>query len=152
MAMTRKQQRFLMETLPSYILREQGRGFAMSHWTIEKLTPGLVLDLDQVKRAVPSCGTVACIGGSSQVLLAASGVGLVGLSRRLGITTAECSGLFYNWESIYADPECGCAWPARFIGRYRTASTPFKKAQIAAELCRLVGQTKGKCLHLKGKQ
>lgn len=148
--MTKEQKKFLMVTLPKFILREQGRGFSMDDWLLTG-DVGEIVTADGIDRKVPKCGTVACIGGSTQHLLKLEGMlefdGEVGGA--LGLTLPEARGLFYKWEpgTLERYDEGSYAWPPKFAKKYKKAKTPLAKAKIVADLCKLVGKTEGKCLH-----
>lgn len=141
--MTKEQKKFLMVTLPKFIMREQGRGFAMDDWMrVESV--GDLVDCDGVEREIPKCGTVACIGGSAEYLLKLGDrCDFLVVSKALGLSEDEGNGLFYCWHSEGRPYE----WPLEFSMRYEKAKTPLAKAKIAADLCKLVGKTEGKCLH-----
>jgi hypothetical protein len=142
--MTPKQQKFLMETLPEFILRKQGRGFGMSTWWIHGAS-GYPMIVDNLRRKIPACGTVGCLGGSAEFLLGIPDDKPVSVvAAHLGLTLEEANGLFYVWKDVTRD---GCGWPPRFAARYEECKTMLGKAWIAAEFCKLVGKTKGKCLH-----
>lgn len=155
--MTAKQQHFLMETLPAYILREHGRGFAMDTWLDKSLSPGEEEYLDGIDRLVPLCGTIGCIGGSASILLGLKTNGAFSgfphftrTGRAMGLTREESRGLFAGWEDGYDEDGITHMWPKSYRKRYAKAKTTLGKAKIAAELCKLVGKTKGRCLHVKG--
>jgi hypothetical protein len=143
--MTAAQKKFLMVTLPEFIVREQGRGFKMSAW-ISRGEPGEEHYGDGVRRSIPKCGTVACIGGSVQLLHKLPDGNDREVAKVLGITPREEDGLCYYWRPGQSNT-VGCAWPSTFASRFAKAKSTVAKAKIAAELCKLVGKTEGKCLH-----
>jgi hypothetical protein len=141
--MTKAQKKFLSVTLPKFILREQGRGFGMSRWRRTLYKPGEDACWDCLERPAPTCGTIACIGGSAELLLKHRGDDH-DLISKLGLSDEEGEGLFYRWRSLHAS---GCHWPKRFARCFAIAATPLKKARVAASLLKLVAKTEGKCLH-----
>jgi hypothetical protein len=146
--MTREQQHFLAVTLPKFVLREQGRGFAMDEWFSDS-APGTIRNLDRVARRVPSCGTIACIGGSAQILLSkgelfdSSGDSCF-IAKQLGLDDAEGQGLFYGWRNCDDDEY---QWPIIFQREFARAKTTLGKATVAVRVLKLVAKTKGGCLH-----
>jgi len=144
--MTEAQQKFLIETLPAFILREQGAGFAMELWHSNG-QPGNITVADDLEREFPSCGTICCIGGSAEILL---GIEIdkpeSGIAHALGLSRDEGDALFYSWE-MSDDWKHHHRWPYDFRQRFYDADSPLEKAAVAAELLKLVGETKGECLH-----
>lgn len=145
--MNAKQKNFILKKLIPFILREQGRGFAMSSW-IRKRRAGSLLDEDDISREVPVCGTVCCIGGSVQVL--ANVRTQAAIAEKIGLTINQTNGLFYDWYG-YGDTgndghEYG--WPEKFATRFLKAETPYRKAQAAVALLKEVVKTNGDCLRL----
>lgn len=144
--MNAKSKKFILNKLIPFIIREHGRGFGMSNW-LYKDTPGHISHQDNVKREVPVCGTVACIGGSCQIL-AKTNVKSLGLSKILGITRDQADGLFYRWEPR-DDLNFSTAWPAKFATAFEDAQTPYRKAMVAVRLLKEVIKTNGECLNSK---
>lgn len=143
--MTKEQKKFLMVTLPKFIVREQGRGFGMDGWMLHD-SPGQVARFDHTDRIIPKCGTVACIGGSTEHLLKLECNGsFSSVADALGLDYEVAHGLCYGWEP--SNKEEVFSWPPKFAEAYAKAKTPLAKAKIAADLCKLVGKTEGKCLH-----
>jgi hypothetical protein len=120
-----------LKVLCDFILREQGRGFAMSYWRYN-VSPNELINLDDIVRNAPACGAVACIGGSYFFLLQ---------ERRsvdsefFGLTPDQAQGVFYGWLADTNDRLC---WPASFRKAYTRAKTPLAKAKIAVKLLRAV--------------
>lgn len=147
--MNKEQKLFMSKTLPDFILREQGRGFAMATWKKER-APGQEQNLDHVIRSVPPCGTIACLGGSAGILLGLKEDNQsCNVIPALGLTYGEGRGLFFSWYNRKGERY---SWPPSFAERYRRARSTVGKARIAAELCKLVAKTNGKCLHRKVKK
>lgn len=152
--MTKKQKQFVIEELIPYILREEGRGFAMSIW-IRLGRPDIVYDVDGAQRNFPSCGTIACIGGSVamlQGLPCATGAvsDMAEIGSALGLTITQAYALCHTW--LGSDPilplkeVCRNRWPRTYRARYADAKTTHDKATVAADLLRLVAETDGHCL------
>lgn len=137
--MSWRKQAFL-DSLCEFITREQGRGFAMETWR-RKRPPGTKMELDEITREFPKCGTVACIGGSIQSLRPEVNV-YTTADKLLGLNRADADLLFYDWKYD---------WPEPFRTRYEKASTTEAKAEIAVDLLREAVRTAGKCLHSGGK-
>lgn len=139
--MDKAKKQFILKKLIPFILREQGRGFAMSVWRPRDISPGEPITYDNVCRKVPECGTVACIGGSLEALGACKDADNRG-GRALGISHDAARGLFYNWYPCTNH----FAWPLSFANRYKKAKTTLGKAKVAVALLREVVKTNGKCL------
>lgn len=148
MRITKKQKTFIRETLIPFILRHEGAGFAMNRWKDEYLISGQTTWADNIGRTVPPCGTVACIGGSTQFLCKLNTMSSNVLGRRLGLTAAEAQGLFYGYDG---PEEGGLGWPRRYRIQFYRADTPLAKAKIAVKMLEKVIETNGKILHTKGK-
>jgi len=102
---------------------------------------------DGIDRLWPTCNTVACIGGSAEILTGAFTV--ASLAKNLGLTKNEADGLFYAWQD--ESNRHGFGWPSSYARRYARAKTPWSKARVVASLLRLVVETKGGCLHWTGR-
>ena len=139
--MNQKHKDFITKKLIPFILREQGRGFAMDSWIEEDLEPGGKFNFDDIDRNVPRCGTVACIGGSAQFLAKGKDANKV-----LGLTYEQADTLFYGWE---ADDESTIGWPEKYVARYAKAKTTLSKAKVAVALLKEVVKTEGKILEAK---
>lgn len=146
--------KFIKNKLIPFILREQGRGFGMDDW-ITEAKPGTLVEFDEVVRAVPKCGTVACIGGSAEYLndqaRMKKPVGKRGKKRQareiLGLTHDQAEGLFMRWQDYHADNEY--RWPIEYMKRYEEAETPLAKARVVVALLKEVVRTNGACLENK---
>lgn len=149
--MNAKQKKFILKKLIPFVAREHGRGFAMSTWLTRK-PEGMTLFVDEVERPVPVCGTVACLGGSTQVLsiyrprknVYHNNV-IKQLSGTLGLTPAQANGLFYHWEPN-DDQGYSYSWPKTFATQFYRAKTPYGKAMVAVRLLKKVVATNGECL------
>ena len=141
--MNATQKKFILKKLIPFITREHGCGFGMSNWRYEAL-PGVFASQDEVERRVPVCGTVACLGGSTQIL-AKTRAKSRGLSKILGITKKQADGLFYRWEPDDYQGN-GTAWPEKFAVAFSRAKTPYGKAMVAVRLLKEVVKTSGECL------
>ena len=138
-----RHKKFILNRLIPFILREQGRGFGMSSWKITWIAPGVLAHVDGINRKVPSCGTVACIGGSIEVLTAVEGDEAVGA--KIGLDAYQADGLFYGWQpSSHKNRRYG--WPKKYARMYDRAKSVYGKARVAAALLREVVRTGGKCL------
>jgi hypothetical protein len=147
--MNARQKKFVLTKLIPFILREQGNGFAMSTWTSkvkgDVVEINAVHSFDNIERTkAPSCGTVACIGGSLSVLSGRTLRSVTNLSKLIGITPDQASGLFSRWE--IGDQGADSAWPESFARRFSNADSPLAKARIAVSLLRRVVKTNGACL------
>lgn len=132
--MTKEQKDNITKKLIPFILREQGRGFAMGTTLVENV-PGLSVICDGIRREVPRCdGTVACIGGSLKVLFGSGSFGHsmteYGISL-LGLSEGESHSLFYGWKT---------SWPSPFRQQYARAKTPLGKARVAARLLKKIAK------------
>jgi hypothetical protein len=144
--MNARQKNFILNKLIPFITREHGRGFGMSSWRWAG-TPGEISAQDNVERKIPVCGTVACIGGSVQILKKSKAKDR-GLAKILGLTTRQVKGLFYRWEpGCYTDEVT--AWPEKFAVAFDKAITPYGKAMVAVRLLKEVVKTNGQCLETK---
>ena len=147
--MNAKQKKFILNKLIPFILREEGRGFAMSAWCHRNLPVGEEMFYDDTAREVPVCGTVACIGGSAQLLSSINGRPVANWERTImGLTDEQADGLFYRREQGN-QKRWGVGWPDKFAIRYKKAATPLGKAKVAVALLKEVVKTNGKCLEAK---
>lgn len=137
--MTAENKKFITKKLIPFVLREQGRGFAMSVWDLA-VTAGAVRKIDDVLRVIPKCNTVACIGGSIQVLSGGVANSTERAAPLLGLSYGRAHGLFYGWEVGHG------GWPKEFALRYARAKTTLGKARVAVALLREVVRTNGKVL------
>jgi hypothetical protein len=146
--MNAKQKNFITKELIPFILREQGCGFGMSGWLYRTSTPGDEIERDKIVRPIPICGTVACIGGSIQVLtqdaydrsaIEDKAPQILGISRRRAL------GLFYWWRPN-ANEQNDYRWPLRYAKKFEAADSPLAKAKVVANLLKNVITTNGKCL------
>lgn len=152
--MNAKQKKFILKKLIPFVAREHGRGFAMSTWVNKDDGAGAEAYHDDAPRIVPVCGTVACLGGSTQILAKSRTSSILGrasnrtLARILGLTAAQASGLFFYWEPD--DDFCHThAWPRTFQTKFAQARTPYGKAMVAVRLLKEVVRTNGECLASK---
>ena len=150
--MTAEQKKFWLEEVCPFILREQGRGFAMTDWQ-ENVEHIGNFWADGLVRKTPSCGTVACIGGTCHMLLAKRpklkdiSNNTEDIAEHIGLSVDKANGLFMNWDTDdYIMPASGYCWPERFRKRYQAAKTPLAKAKIAVALIKEVVKTDGECL------
>jgi hypothetical protein len=137
--MNKVQKRFILRKLIPFILREQGRGFAMSTWADKHLAKGSRFEFDEVERLTPVCGTVACIGGSVDVLKGYKTRTWRRAAKALGLSDLQANTLFFRWD-------VGDGWPERFRHAYAKAKQPLTKAKVACALLREVVRTNGACL------
>lgn len=133
-----------MDRLCNFILREQGRGFAMEVWDCHP-SAGKVLTFDDIERKVPKCGTVCCIGGSIDMLLSkgkelSMSTGETGAA--IGLDYRDAKDLFYGWN---LDESGG--WPQTYKLRYVKAKTASGKARVAVSMLKLAVKTHGACFH-----
>jgi len=149
--MNLKAKNFIRRKLIPFILREEGRGFAMSTWQ-ENENPGQHLTEDDITRKVPKCGTVACIGGSLQALSDNKIEDERGLGRMIGLTPAQTFGLFYEWEEqdgMNGYISRSHAWPISFRNEFAKAKTTLGKAKVAVKLLRKIAKDGGGILKVK---
>jgi len=126
-----------------FILREHGSGFGMSTW-ISVAKPGTKVRFDDVTRRFPCSGTVACIGGSVELL--SHKHTSIGQAKWLGLTDYEYHILCHRWEPS----DCGFTdyhWPLAYVQQFKKAKNSLAKAKVAVRLLEEVIRTKGKCLH-----
>lgn len=152
--MQKKHINFIKKKLIPFILRENGKGFAMEDWKSQfteeeleqlRLEGNDTWEGDGIERKIPSCGTVACIGGSIECLIAPNSrrsLSLKKLAKVIGITQGEARGLFYNWTGVN---ERYC-WPAKYDKLFARRKTPLGKAKVAVALLKEICRTDGKCL------
>jgi len=143
-----KQKEFIIKTLIPYVLRDQGRGFAMDIWKWESQPQhgmqNFTILFDKVMRDTRNCGSVCCIGGSTEKLL---GLGPYVkdevLAKHLGLTLNQARRLFFGFDP----KEDSKLWPKRYINAYHKANTTLTKAKVACSLLRKVVATNGKVLN-----
>src|SRR5947207_9205436 len=131
--MTDEQAAWIVNTLCPFILREEGRGFAMSDFVVR----GRYIDgsfLDGIEpRTPPSCNTVACICGSIARLRGPScrTSALVTNGAAIGLDSKAAEGLFLYYGTGADDQARKFHWPLRFARRHEDAKTPLAKAKVA---------------------
>lgn len=151
--MNATQKKFILKKLIPFILREQGRGFIMEDWALTDLEPGKIIQMDGVTRKAPACGTVCCIGGSTEFLKHRCSLGTqneVLIASDLGLTLDQTHGLCYNWEglSTHAGEDGNrYAWPMKFKMEFAARTTTLGKARVAVRLLQEVVRTNGECLN-----
>lgn len=147
-----KQAKFIREKLIPFVLREQGRGFAMEVWQRTGLEPNETWFYDDLllSRKVPKCGTIACIGGSVEALVQKRkktgpwkwwvdteidgekyDFRVVSAAPLLGISYKNTNKLFYHWNT--GDE----GWPLKHLTAFAKAKTPLQQAKIA---CKFLGE------------
>jgi len=146
-----KHKQFIRRKLIPFILREHGRGFAMSTWCNNQVPPGEEIEEDEVVRTVPKCGTVACIGGTASLLVGSRVQSVRAAIQALGLPPRQAKGLFYVWEVPEANRDGlvtvdKYGWPILFRQRFARCNTPWGKARVVAALLKEVIRTNGKCL------
>ncbi len=150
--MNQRARTFIEKRLIPFVLREHGMGFAMETWYSDVKGLGeSVYSYDSVPHTEPKCGTVACLGGSVQVLLARSSrdeISRARIAKAIGLSSEQASGLFNNW---YGNEDEGreFGWPKRFARRFEDAKTALGKAKVAVALLREVVKTNGECLRYR---
>src|ERR1700689_5113787 len=132
--------KFIEDKLIPFILRENGRGFSMVYWRYRE-QPGRPLEADAL-RLVPKCGTVACIGGSIEILINEPGEGVQ--ANKLGLTIEQYDALCYGWKKTNGTTYGGF-WPDKFCEAYAKVKTPLAKAKVAIRLLREGIETNGDC-------
>lgn len=158
----KEQRKFILRRLIPAILRENGKAFAMSEWHENFAADDIdyfegKYEFDNVLRAIPSCGTVCCIGGTAQILLYPtsrvkgwSQRVMGNLAKAMGLTFEEAHGLFFNWTDN--DDFRGvneCEWPKNFRDAFADRKTARGKANVAVCLLRKIADEGGKCLHIQ---
>jgi hypothetical protein len=147
--MNAEHKKFIRTKLIPFILREQGRGFAMEDWCNSGLAAGETWrgwQKFEVSREVPKCGTVACIGGSVCHLSGEDITRITDTAEYIGLTKEQGYALFYGVSAEFAEPSDAGLWPERFRTAYVNRKTPLGKAKVAVALLREVMRTNGKCL------
>lgn len=148
--MNAKSKKFILNKLIPFVTREHGCGFAMSTWK-KKLPVGFSAEFDDLEREIPVCGTVACLGGSTQLLRypkVRAQMSWKAMGKILGISEEQAHGLFFYWKP--ADRRYGnYAWPKKFAVAFGNAKTPYGKAMVAVRLLKEVVKTEGACLNPK---
>ena len=132
---------FIETKLIPFILRDRGRGFVMQRW-IMNISKGdeIVAGLGGIPaREAPSCGTVACIGGSIELLTGLYKSDIAAISSLLGISSENAHALFYGWipTSLTNAPRL---WPKSFRARFKKARTAYTKARVATSLLRQIAK------------
>jgi hypothetical protein len=146
--MTDEDKQFILNELIPFILREEGRGFGMSKLYLRR-PPGTQVTVDDIKRVVPTCGTVCCIKGSIEVLKGLSSDFLLNhedseqIGALIGLDYERSWALFQRWRLEY---DFLYQWPLKQRQAFAEAETPLAKAEIACEVLRLVVETGGACL------
>lgn len=123
--------------------REHGDGFAMSTWrsSYELYRPaGLTAFHDGVRRAIPVCKSVMCIGGTLNVILGTADERILG--RALGLPAGTEEALFYGWQRRLGVEG---AWPKTYQDLFSLAETAIQKERIAEVVVLLAIHTKGAC-------
>jgi hypothetical protein len=138
--MNTRQKKFILEKLIPFMEREGGNGFAMEEWKDEYVKEDEYFD--GVKHRAPKCGTVACIGGSIQIL----GRGRLATTLT-GLDEDKLEGLFHDWE-VGLEGDYG--WPGGYRREFKKAKTARGKMRVAVRLLREVVKTEGACLRLVG--
>jgi hypothetical protein len=121
----------LLRKVQAHILEEPRR--YEQNTTIIEGTPGKVMfpDYGGYDLIVPSCGTIACIGGWVQLLGMKRPFHFFDQSRAaklLGIRSDQAHRLFnYVVETAYKD----FCWPKKFSDAYKKAKTPRQRVKIA---------------------
>ena len=151
--MQEKHKRFIRERLIPLILREEGNGFAMEQWKASWDTlMGERFPLDDVTHRKPACGTVACIGGSVEMLARKDGnysseyaMDYEQVCAYLGLGAEQTRTLCYGWDGIPCRTY-PAMWPERYQDWYAEAATPLAKAEVAVRLLEEVIETDGAVL------
>lgn len=138
--------KFILNHLIPFIMRDAGRGFAMSEWQSRAISEDAndKYFFDEIKRIAPACGTVACIGGSIECLtgiqVRRNDTATKAAAKLLGITKEQADGLFYFWE-VGED-----GWPQEYAKKFEKSDTPYKKARVACSLLRQIAKKGSKAL------
>ena len=135
--MNKNQADWIVNRLCPFILREQGRGFAMSTWVDRDTPVGDPVIFDGVRRKVPSCGTICCIGGSICFLKKINAADDREIFSSIGLSHKQGDDLCYGWKDD---------WPEPFRSRFAKATTAVSKARVAVSLLKHIAKTRGKCL------
>lgn len=159
--MNDEQKKFITDELSPFILRAEGNGFAMMVWAepwdrLER--NATMLDdrvlLEGIWHDHPPCGTVACLGGSAEMLfLRKDGRDPVThtmsheqVATRMGLNDDQAEALFYGWHGRVFGWGTKYRWPLDMVEQYKLAKTPLAKAEVAVKLLRHVAETGGECL------
>ena len=136
--MNKRHKAFIIGELIPFIMREQGRGFAMDKWIITGLGKHEDYVFDDRARRAPKCGTVCCIGGAIELLKhLPHSADSDAAGKAIGLNEDRSWKLFHGWINL---------WPKMYTDRYRRARTTCGKAKVARDLLREVVRTNGKCL------
>lgn len=89
------------------------------------------MEMDEVERKPPVCGTAACIGGSISLLTGHKG-STEKLGALLGLNENQADVLFYHWN----DERCwdSASWPLDIKDDFAAANTPVKKERVAERM------------------
>lgn len=165
--MNKEQKEFIRKKLIPFIRRENGKGFSMWNW----------LSLGLAYPTAPKCGTIACIGGSIELLMLQEknliktddkdhfvymgrepldDVGeltIPVLGKRIGLSTDEAHALFYDFgvndEPVIQKDGSQYGWPLKYRKAYVKCRSSKAQAEVAISLLRAVVRTNGKVLRLK---
>lgn len=120
--------RFVREYLFPAMRRQHGNGFAMQSWwhRIEGRGCQTTFYADGVRRPIPSCGTVACIGGAAAMVtdFLSYNMGITPIAKLFGISQEMAGVLFYDWVGNRGP------W-AKLSRAFEAAETPSAKERIA---------------------
>ena len=147
MNLNKSEKEFVLKALIPFIMSQQGNGFAMSTWKAFR-PAGALFTVDHVKRVVPPCGTVACLGGSIEMLKKIPDIDRI-YGRLLGMTHNQREGLFYHWPWYEYEYRPFC-WPRDLSTRFFRARTTEGKARVACALLRRIVKFGGQVMHNKG--
>lgn len=131
--MTEEQKQFVLERLIPSVECEEGRGFDMKVW-IEKWGEYVEEGHNRDLRTRPSCGTVCCLGGLIESLVAATCLHPLSFreaGKVIGLNPAQSRILFD--ENIF--------WPQPYRSQWMSAFTPGEKAAVAVALLKEVVRT-----------
>ena len=144
--MTKVHKKFITKKLFPFILREQGRGFSMFHWSAS-VHPGNKITIDGLTRRAPSCGIIACIGGSVEALRVTHHPiyrppTMEEIAASIGLSYPRGRILFFGWQTKEM-------WPNKFRIAYAKARSVIGKARVAVSLLHEVVRTSGKILDMQ---
>lgn len=146
--MNQEHKDFITEELCPFILREQGNGFAMESWSYYWPESDRLMHFDGVLHQRPACNTVACVGGSVELLTRekdSTHDRYATVSQALGLSIAQTTTLCYGWKGTPSRwlPQL---WPTRYVERYAQAETALAKAEVVVALLHEVVATDGAVL------
>lgn len=136
--------KFVRNYLFPAMRRDKGNGFCMETWR----SPFWKFRDDVSNRRAPACGTVACIGGTMQLVTGEADETKLG--KLLGLSVVQTQALFFSWlpmDLSWSSERLG--WPADLARKYARVKSAQAKERVAEEAVLRAVKTKGKCLEME---